>query len=460
MRSASPILKVCLFIFALTLIFMWILRKPSPRDAIVNYSSKQASKSNSPELEAPKEPFIEAEMSHYRQILVSYSTGDFERALSLTEASLANTNTSENFRDWLIRQKPVLLTSVGWTKIKGDACDDAVKIFYKAIALSQVPEAQKGLGYCLRVYKNWPEAASYLALYVLARPSDIEGRLMYADTLESLGRYDDAVIVLEAASTLEVEAELREMAKQRLIAMKAKAKSGVGQKTERSENFFVSYHEETHDVILRQVLDILEGGVSEYTSLLGVAPPANPIEVILYRKEDFYDVVPGGPGWAEGVFDGRMRVPVSTEMLSHVDDRLAVILRHELSHAILSNRSGGRVWPTWFDEGLAQYLACRGRSCEVFRFPAKPSIFSEIQRLNSPFVTLDDVHASSAYLHSLYLVRVLIRLKGESSLDFMLSRLPSAGAVTSDFIAESAGWTSFTEMWNDISQRWQKRFLP
>ena len=414
-----------------------------------------------PKLEAPKEPFPEPEMTIYRQIILSYSTGDFGAAVKTIEDSLKDKTKSINFRDWLSRQHPILLTNLAWVKIKSQDCDEAIKIFYRALAFSQVPEAQKGLGYCLRVIKNWPEAASYLALYVLSKPSDIEGRLMYADTLESLGRYDEAVTILEGAAVLsDVDAGLLGMARERLTAMRAKAKSGSGQKTERSENFYVSYHEEAHDAILRRVLDILEAGVSEYSTLLGVTPPANPIEVILYRKEDFFDVVPGGPGWAEGVFDGRMRVPVSSEMLHDVDGRLAIVLRHELSHAVLSNRAGGRAWPTWFDEGIAQYLSCRSRACEAFKFPTKLSGFSSATMLTNPFVTLDDVHAGTAYLHSLYLIQGLIRQKGESSLDFISSRLPASGPISSDFIAETSGWSSFEDMWKEAEKRWERRLPP
>ena len=143
-----------------------------------------------------------------------------------------------------------------------------------------------------------------------------------------------------------------------------------------------------------------------------------------------------------------------------IEGRLAVVLRHELSHAVLSNRSGGRSWPTWFDEGLAQYLACRARACDGFLFPAKTSEFTAIEKLIRPFVTLDDVQAGCAYLHSLYLVRGIIRSKGEEALDFISSRLPPAGAISSDFVAESAGWTSFEELWKDESLRWQNHLQP
>ncbi len=459
-RVSSAAINLTLLLLAMGATVAWLRDQSNRKTSEPNEVPAPTVKS-SPVLEAPKEPFDEVEMVQYRQIIVSHSTGDFSGAVSLMDRLLDNHKISENFREWLIRQKPILLTSLAWTKIKSQDCDDAVKIFYRALAISPVIEAQKGIGYCLRVMKNWPEAASYLALYVLAKPADVEGRLMYADTLESLGRYDEAVSILEGAPTLaDATSEMKELAKQRLTAMRAKAKSGAGQKTERSENFFVSYHEDSHDGILKQVLEILEAGMSEYSSLLGVTPPANPIEVILYRKEDFVDVIPGGPGWAEGAFDGRMRVPVSPDMLGDVNGRLAIILRHELSHAVLSNRSGGRPWPTWFDEGLAQYLACRGRTCESFKFPAKLSSFSTVARLTHPFVTLDDIDASTAYLHSLYIVQGIFRSKGDAWLDLLSSRLPVNGPVTSDFIAETLGWSSFDELWGLAGERWSQKLQP
>ena len=460
MNKSNSYFNIALLLIALVSLLAWNWARESRMND--KHKPIEIPKIESPQvLETPKEPFSESEMITYRQILVSYSTGDFSSASLMVEKTLLDKSISDGFREWLLRQQPILLTSLAWSKIKTQDCDDAIKIFYRALSLFQVPEAQKGLGYCLRVIKNWPEAASYLALYVLSKPSDIEGRLIYADTLESLGRFDDAVVILEGATQQQgVDSKLLEMAAERLTAMRAKAKSGAGQKTERSENFFVSYHEEAHDGILRQVLDILEAAMNEYSGLLGVTPPQNPVEVILYRKEDFLDVVPGGPGWAEGVFDGRMRVPVSAEMLTDVEGRLAIVLRHELSHAVLSNRGRGRAWPTWFDEGLAQYLACRSRACEGFRFPAKISEFSPSEKLIRPFVTLDDVQAGSAYLHSLYLVRVIVRSRGEDVLDFISNRIPPSGAISSDFVAEAAGWSSFDELWSDAARRWQSHMQP
>lgn len=431
-------------------------------DTTKNKKLQSALKSEPPPaLEVPKDPFQDQEMAIYRRIVAAYSTGDFEGALTLSNQRLASQETSEDFKEWLTRQWPVLMTSLGWLKIKTQDCDEASKIFYKVLGAAQVPEAQKGLGFCLRVSKNWPEAASYLATYILAKPSDIEGRLIYADTLESLGRFDDAVTILEGAqSPGEGEDQaLAELAKQRLQGMRAKAKSGANQKTERSEHFYVSYREDDHEAILRPVLDILESTVNEYSEILGIPPPAMPVEVILYRKEEFRDVIPGGPGWAEGVFDGRMRIPVATHMMTNVNGALATVLRHELSHALLSLRAGGRSWPTWFDEGTAQYLSCRQRDCDQFRFPPTPGIFSPIDTLTQPFVTLDNVEAGRAYLHSLYMVRGLVRKKGEAGFTDISSRVPGVGPLTSDFIAEVSGWDSFSKLWADVSEWWGQKVV-
>lgn len=454
--NKSTFVNTTLLTIVLAGVVFFLLDPNSRDDAGRNQKAKVLKSEPAPALEQPKDPFADQEMAMYRRIVAGYTTGDFAGALNLANQALSADMTSPAFREWLTRQWPALMTSHGWMKIKTQDCDEAIKIFYKVLASSQLPEAQKGLGFCLRVTKNWPEAASYLATYILAKPSDIEGRLIYADTLESLGRFDEAVTILEGAvAQTDQDPAAVEMAKQRLQAMKAKAKEGAKQKTERSEHFFVSYREEDHEGILRPVLDILEAAVAEYSEILGIAPPGTPVEVILYRKEDFQNVIPGGPGWAEGVFDGRMRVPVAGHMISNVNGTLATVLRHELSHAMLSFRSGGRGWPTWFDEGLAQYLSCRKRDCDQFRFPPRSGVFSNESVLTQPFVTLDGIEAGRAYLHSLYLVRGMVRSKGEAVLGDISARVPPTGTLTSDFIATVAGRDSFSELWRDAELWWK-----
>lgn len=461
MKKTPPtnLINTTLLLVALVGLCTWIWERefstkiaPVPKQVVALKGQVPAA------LELPQDPFLPNEMAVYQSILVGFSTGDFGGAQKQVEQALTITTYSVHFRGWLSSQLPLIMTSVGWMKIKTQDCDDAVKIFYRVLALVAVPEAQKGLGYCLRITKNWPEAAGYLTLYIMAKPSDVEGRLIYADTLESLGRFDEAVAMLEGAEVLQgLDESTKAITTERLQAMRAKLKSNVRQKTERSEHFFVSYREQDHEQILQEVLDILEDAVDEYSELLGITPPNMPIEVILYRKEDFIEVFAGGPAWVEGLFDGRLRVPVSSDMVRDVKGKLGTILRHELSHAMLSFRSTGRPWPTWFDEGLAQYLSCRKRAGDGFEFPATPGTFNSIDVLTQPFVSLDAIEAGRAYLHSLYMTRALIRTKGEPILDFISSKVPSTGPLTSDFIAVNSGWDSFSDMYSDVLLSWNKR---
>jgi hypothetical protein len=86
--------------------------------------------------------------------------------------------------------------------------------------------------------------------------------------------------------------------------------------------------------------------------------------------------------------------------------------------------------------------------------------FSTVARLTHPFVTLDDIDASTAYLHSLYIVQGIFRSKGDAWLDLLSSRLPASGPVTSDFVAETLGWSSFDELWGLAGERWSQKLQP
>jgi hypothetical protein len=71
-----------------------------------------------PALEVPKNPFNDAEMAVYRRIVTAYATGDFAGALQLADNAMEQSETSAEFRDWLTRQWPILMTTQAWMKIK------------------------------------------------------------------------------------------------------------------------------------------------------------------------------------------------------------------------------------------------------------------------------------------------------------------------------------------------------
>src|SRR3984885_12162143 len=81
--------------------------------------------------------------------------------------------------------------------------------------------------------------------------------------------------------------------------------------------------------------------------------------VILYTEQSFADIT-RAPSWAGAINDGRIRVPV--QGLTSVTPELARVLKHELTHSFVGQKSHNRA-PTWLQEGTAQFMEGR-RSTE------------------------------------------------------------------------------------------------
>jgi hypothetical protein len=74
--------------------------------------------------------------------------------------------------------------------------------------------------------------------------------------------------------------------------------------------------------------------------------------VILYTNRQFHDVT-RAPSWADGLNDGRIRVPV--QGLQQMTPELALVLKHELTHSFVGQMTENRA-PSWLQEGLAQWM--------------------------------------------------------------------------------------------------------
>src|SRR5690606_14554724 len=156
----------------------------------------------------------------------------------------------------------------------------------------------------------------------------------------------------------------------RLQSMREKAKESKLHVREHSRNFHLSYRAGEHEDLVTFVIESLESTLATYVDAYGFEPPTAPIEVVLYSADNFTAMVPGGPSWAEGIFDGRLRIPVGQAMLDGRREGLLQVLRHELVHALFSAMNDARSLPSWFDEGIAQLLSCPDdTSCRAFNFP-------------------------------------------------------------------------------------------
>lgn len=240
--------------------------------------------------------------------------------------------------------------------------------------------------------------------------------------------------------------------------MRSKATVSKKQLTETSQNFRLSYLAGEHEDLVGVVLSTLEEALDEFIENYGFMRPINQIEVILYESNNFRNVVAGGPEWAEGIFDGRLRIPVRDNMLTGDPQGLRIILRHELTHAMTSLASDNRTLPPWFEEGLAQVLSCPKGECRSFVFPPTPGGFLPVKSFNASYISLANDKAGRAYSQSLYLIYVLQKLEGFEVLRNLVSMLTTASDNSSDGILKPAG-TTFEALHREASLLWEKKTI-
>lgn len=176
----------------------------------------------------------------------------------------------------------------------------------------------------------------------------------------------------------------------------------------------------------RELLATLESHFRDLERDLEMAP-REPILVILYTGQAFYDVTQA-PSWTGALFDGKIRVPV--EGLSGVTPGLSSVLKHEMAHSFVRARSRSRC-PSWLNEGLAQVL--EGKSSERFA-----SRLAEMYRtgnglhladLAEPFSRLDPALVPAAYATSLAAVEMLRNRQGLADLGKVLDGLAAGSSM-------------------------------
>lgn len=171
-----------------------------------------------------------------------------------------------------------------------------------------------------------------------------------------------------------------------------------------SSHFVLHYHGGAGRALASDVIHTLEDQFQSLQSELHYTPP-EPIGVILYTQESFRDVT-RVPGWAGGANDGRIRIPV--QGIETVTPLLANILKHELTHSFVYQKSAGRC-PTWLQEGVAQWMEGR-RSA-----PAAASLVAFYQDgkgkplhyLDGPWMGLSGAQAQFAYAWALAVVEAI-----------------------------------------------------
>jgi hypothetical protein len=247
----------------------------------------------------------------------------------------------------------------------------------------------------------------------------------------------DAVVSWTKSLSLEKDPEVEKM-----LARAERETAAEDRFLEANSNHFTLRFEggQISPAFRREILDTLESQYRELVNDLGGAGetlPADPIPVILYPGQAFYDVTQA-PTWSGALFDGKIRVPV--EGLSSVTFELRSVLKHEMTHSFVRARSRARC-PAWLNEGVAQLEEGKSVSnlpAELARgLSARPTPLSE---LAEPFSAMGAHAAAAAYATSLAATQMIRDQQGMAAIGSILDRL-AAGATIDAAMRDELGYS-------------------
>jgi len=187
-----------------------------------------------------------------------------------------------------------------------------------------------------------------------------------------------------------------------------------------SSHLTLRYSGAAEPALARDVLRALEAHFSAIESELNFTPPDS-IGVVLYTQQAFADMT-RAPGWVGALNDGRIRVPV--QGLSGVTPELSRVLKHELTHSFVGQKTRGHA-PTWIQEGLAQWMEGKRSGdnaavlAQVFHDGRAPALSS----LEGSWMGLPSDEAGYAYMWALANIEYIVQIDGMGDVERVLDRI-------------------------------------
>ena len=209
-------------------------------------------------------------------------------------------------------------------------------------------------------------------------------------------------------------------------------------------HFDLKYNGSAAPDLARGILRALEDDFRDLESQLDYTPPEQ-ISVILYTQQAFADIT-RAPGWVGALNDGRLRIPV--QGLTSVTPELAHVLKHELTHSFVGQKSHNRA-PTWLQEGVAQYMEGRRStsSASALVDAGAQGLIPPLSAFEGPWMSLDGNSAAFAYAWSLAIVESIVDSGGVSDISRLLDRLASAPST------EAAAQEMLHSNYTDLQQQ-------
>jgi tetratricopeptide (TPR) repeat protein len=325
-----------------------------------------------------------AALAHHAAAQFELAHGDLEHALSDERAAIT-----------FLPDQPVLLMNLAYLYLKKSEFKQSVEYLERAKRVS----------------------ADNADIYKLA------GWAYYG-----MNRPDQAVAEWKKSLSLKADAETQ-AALDKALRDKSEEEN---YKENESPHFQLKYNGAAQPVLAKEVLRTLETHYAAIESELNYTPP-EPIGVVLYTQQGFADIT-RAPGWVGALNDGRIRVPV--QGLTGVDSELSRVLKHELTHSFIQQKTRGRA-PTWIQEGVAQWMEGK-RSDE--NAAVLVQIYDQGQaaplgHMEGSWMSLPGDVARYAYAWSLANVEYIVESNGMQDMQRILDRI-AAGSTTEDALKE------------------------
>jgi tetratricopeptide (TPR) repeat protein len=291
----------------------------------------------------------------------------------------------------------------GWQALQAGDAERAASLFHQALASRPNDEMLNfGAGVAAHLLGREDEAQLSLKRAIQLNPRLTDAEKLLGDIQYSIGNVDEAIASYERlAAQKPADAEIR----QRLEAWQKELTIHSGLTQRNDGRFSIIFEGTTDGALADRALAVLDAAYWRIGGAIG-AYPSSSITVTLYTEQQFRDLT-GAPEWSDGIFDGRIRMPVkgAGQNLPEFDR----VLAHELTHAMVATLAPRGV-PPWLHEGLAEYFEPQDISTaqRVLRAtgPVPPSV------LLDRFTRLGDRQAAAAYAESLLLADVLMRRAG------------------------------------------------
>jgi tetratricopeptide (TPR) repeat protein len=239
-----------------------------------------------------------------------------------------------------------------------------------------------------------------------------------------LNRIPEAVAEWKRAQKLRPEADVA----QALEKAERDARTEQDFREGQTSHFVLKYSGAAQPELASEILRILEIHFDQISAMLNYSPP-EPIGVILYTGQQFSDIT-RAPSWVGAINDGRIRVPV--QGLTSVNDQLSRMLRHELTHSFLQQKTRGRC-PAWLQEGIAQWVEGRRSAASATGLLATYDQRSAIplSSLEISWMQLSNTGAAFAYSWSLAAVETILSNGNMSTLVQLVDAVTSTGSTES-----------------------------